>query len=813
MAVLPCFAFSQFKITGTVTSSTGETIAGAIVRIDNSFLATSTNSNGDYILKNIKEGKYRIEATFIGCEKFIDTIDVTADITKNIELKLTSQSLNEVIVSSTRANENTATAYTTIDKKEIEKQNLGQDLPYLLNTMPSVVTNSDAGAGVGYTGLRIRGSDATRVNVTINGIPVNDAESQGTYWVDLPDLASSVENLQVQRGVGTSTNGVGAFGGSINIQTSSFEPKPYAEINNSGGSFNTLKNTFKAGTGLINKHFTFDARFSNIISDGFIDRASSDLKSYFVQGAYYGEKTIVKAIHFSGREKTYQAWWGVPEWKLKGNQDSLTSHFYNNYAYADAIYQTKEDSANLFNSKNNRTYNYYTYENQTDNYQQDYYQLHLSHSFSAKFNANIAVHYTKGKGYYEEYKNADALANYGLMDVYTPNDTITNTNLIRRKWLDNDFYGAIFSFNYNNLKNFSSTLGGGYNIYDGDHFGKVIWAEYASNSMPENNYYKDNAVKKDFNVFYKANYKPFEKLNIYGDAQIRKIDYSFLGYDVNLNNVKQSMSLNFFNPKIGATFNPIESVDIYASYAVANKEPNRDDYVQSTPASRPKSENLTDIEFGVRYKTGIAAASINLYDMTYKNQLILTGEVNDVGSYNRANVADSYRRGIEFEFGIRPIKYVEWAFNITLSENKIKQFSEFVDDYDTGLQQKFTYKNTDIAFSPNVIASNIISIKPIKNLSFDIISKYVGEQFLDNTSNDRKKLDSYFVKDLRLNYTIQLKSMKEISISVMANNILNEEYENNGYTWGYIYGGKRIQENFYYPQAGRNILAGVCLKF
>ncbi len=808
MVVLPCFAFSQFKISGTVSSSTGETIAGVIVRIDNSFYGASTDANGNYVLKNISSGKHRIEASFIGYELFYDSLEVTSDATKNIELKFTSHSLSEVIVSSTRANENTATAYSTVDKKEIEKQNLGQDLPYLLNTLPSIVTTSDAGAGVGYTGLRIRGSDATRVNVTINGIPVNDAESQGTYWVDLPDLASSIDNLQVQRGVGTSTNGAGAFGGSINIQTSAFEAKPYAEINNSAGSFNTLKNTFKVGTGLMNKHFTFDARLSNIISDGFIDRASSDLQSHYLQGAYYGEKTIVKAIYFSGKEKTYQAWWGVPEWKLKGNKDSLTTHFYNNYS----TYQNNEDSVNLFNS-NNRTYNYYTYKNQTDNYQQDYYQLHLSHSFNSKFNANVALHYTKGQGYYEEYKNADALADYGLMDVYTPNDTITNTNLIRRKWLDNDFYGAVFSFNYNNLKNFSSTLGGGYNIYDGDHFGKVIWAEYASNSNPDANYYNDNALKKDFNAFYKFNIKPFEKLNIYGDAQIRNIDYSFLGYDVNLNNVKQKVSLIFFNPKIGVTFNPISSVDIYASYAFANKEPNRDDYVQSTPVSRPKSENLIDIEFGVRYKTGIAAVSINFYDMTYKNQLILTGEVNDVGAYNRANVVDSYRRGIEFEFGVRPIKYLEWAFNITLSENKIQKFTEFVDDYDTYTQQSFTYKNTDIAFSPNIIASNIFSIKPVKNLSFDIISKYVGDQYLDNTSNERKKLDSYFVNDLRLNYSIHLKSMREISIAIMANNILNQEYENNGYTWGYIYGGKRIQENFYYPQAGTNFLVGVSLKF
>lgn len=714
-------------------------------------------------------------------------------------------SLEEVIVHSTRADARSAMPFSKVTKEDIKKQNLGQDLPWLLNQLPSVVTTSDAGAGVGYTGIRMRGIDATRVNVTINGIPVNDAESQGTFWVDLPDIASSIDNIQVQRGVGTSTNGAGAFGGSLNIQTTKLIPKAYGEYNVSYGSFNTLKNTVNAGTGLINEHFAVDARFSKINSDGFINRATSDLKSYYLSGAYYGKKNIIKFITFSGLEETYQAWNGIPESRLKGDVDEM-----NNYIIRNGL--SPEDADHLLNS-DSRTYNQFQYENQVDHYKQDYYQLHFAHEFNADWNSNIALHYTKGKGYYEEFKKGQAFSSYGLADIVIGSDTITSTDLVRRRWLDNDFYGTTFSLNYNNRKNFSSVIGGAWNKYTGLHYGEIIWAQYAGNSSLHENYYNDTANKTDLNVFVKGSYLLAEKLNIFADLQYRIVNYTFLGYDDSLNNVEQSASLGFINPKIGLNYDLGTNANVYLSYSIGSKEPSRDDYVQSTPTSRPKHEVLNDIELGYGQNTKIARWNLNFYYMSYKDQLVLTGEVNDVGAYNRANVKSSYRRGVEIEFGIRPLKQFSWNMNLTLSQNKIADFNEFVDNYDSTAQRVNTYPLTDIAFSPSIIAGSTLTYEPLKGLQVNFISKYVGEQYLDNTSSSSRKLDAFLVNDLRINYTIRTKFISEIGFIVAVNNLFGEEYESNGYTYGYIYGGEHIVENFYYPQAGRSVMAGLQIRF
>jgi iron complex outermembrane receptor protein len=806
LLALPVVAFSQFTISGNVKQKkSGEAIPGATISIENTYSAAQSKNDGSFEIKNLKQGKHILHVSFIGYQKFTDTINLTENKNMTVELIENEILMDEVIVSATRVDDKSAMAYSNVSKQQIAEQNLGQDLPYLLNQQASVVTTSDAGNGVGYTGIRIRGVDATRVNVTINGIPVNDAESQGTYWVDLPDIASSIDNIQIQRGVGTSTNGAGAFGGSLNIQTTKLNPKAYADYNVSYGSFNTLKNTVNVGTGLINEKFAVDARLSKISSDGFIDRASSDLKSYYLSAAYYGKKDIVKFITFTGLEKTYQAWYGIPESRLKGDTDGMNTYIANNWL-------DTEEATNLLNS-NSRTYNPYTYQNQIDHYMQSYYQLHFSHEFTKNWSSNIALHYTKGKGYYEEYKKAQAFSKYGLNNVIIGNDTITQTDLVRRRWLDNDFYGTTFSVNYYNHKNFAATLGGGWNNYVGLHYGEIIWAQYASNGILHNNYYKDTANKSDFNIFLKLNYLLAQKLNVFADVQYRTVNYSFLGFDSNLNNVQQSASLNFVNPKLGLNYELNPNISFYASYSVGNKEPSRDDYTQSTPNSRPKHETLNDIEAGYKHKTKMAMWSINVYHMQYKNQLVLTGQINDVGAYNRTNVANSYRQGIEAEWGIKPIKWFTWTANITLSKNKIKNYKEFVDNYDTWMQDSVEYKESDIAFSPNTIASSTLTFEPINNLKINFISKYVGQQYLDNTSNANRKLDAFFVNDIRINYSIKTKLVREIGFVLAINNVLGELYESNGYTWGYIYGGQRITENFYYPQAGTNFMAGLSLKF
>lgn len=776
--ILHSKAFAQFSISGTV-SDESQTLAGANVVISNTYKATTTDANGNFILKNLKAGEYNVLVSFIGYETQENKIELNTD--KELKIILVRKTVlsDEVVVSATRAAKTTATTYTELKKEEIAVNNLGQDIPFLLQNTPSVIVNSDAGAGVGYTGINIRGSDGTRINVTVNGIPINDSESHGTWWVNMPDLASSVENIQVQRGVGTSTNGAAAFGASLNIQTAQLNEKPYAEISNSYGSFNTWKHTIKAGSGLLANHFTVDARLSKLSSDGYMDRATSDLKSYYISAGYYGKSTMLRFVNFSGKEKTYQSWWGVPE-------DSLAT---------------------------NRTYNYYTYDNETDNYQQDHYQLLFSQEFSPAFLVNLALHYTYGRGYYEQYRTQDAFADYGLQDVIIGSDTLTTSDFIRQQWLDNHFYGLTYSFEYNKNKRFSAMLGGAVNKYEGGHYGSIIWAQYASNSAINDKYYDNDATKTDANTFIKVNYRIGRKLNIFADLQYRYINYSFLGYDKELNNIQQEVSFNFFNPKAGLVYEINGSQHVYVSYSRGNREPSRNDFTESTPDSRPKPETLDNIEAGYKLNGKNFRFGITYYLMYYTNQLALTGQINDVGAYTRTNIDQSYRTGIEPEFEVRLAKILLIGGNFTYSINKITDFKEYVDNYDTGVQDTIAHHNTDIAFSPNIIASGFIGIQPLKGLDISLISKYVGRQYLDNTSDNSRSINPYFTENIRINYSIKTKVIKEIGLSLMLNNIFNSMYEANGYTFSYVYGGEKTTENYYYPMAGFNFLSGLTLKF
>ena len=672
--------------------------------------------------------------------------------------------LDEVLVSAVRVTSKTPVSFSNLDKKEIKFRNLGQDIPILMNYLPSVVTTSDAGNGVGYTGIRVRGSDATRVNVTINGIPYNDSESHGTYWVNMPDFASSVESLQLQRGVGTSTNGAGAFGASLNMLTDSYSDKATGEISNSFGSFNTQKHTVKFSTGLMNDHFEIAGRLSALKSDGYVDRGASDLKSYFLQGTYVGKTTLIKALAFGGKEKTYQSWNGIDEATLNSDRTFNSSGIF-----------TDEFGKTRF------------YDNETDNYQQDHYQLHWNEKVSSNWSTNLAFHYTKGKGYYENYKEEAKFSSYGLTPIVINGATINTTDLIRQKWLDNDFYGTTFSANYTTEK-LEVIFGGGYNKYEGDHFGKVIWARYASQSELGDHYYDDSASKTDGNIFAKANYQITEKISLFGDLQLRNVHYKANSYETGLVND----NFNFFNPKAGLNYDINANNKLYFSYARANREPNRTDY----EGGNAKPEKLNDFEMGWRYATDKVQFNSNVYYMAYKDQLILTGKLDDVGSPIRSNSEKSYRLGLEVDATIALSKQFIIRPNFTLSSNK---------NIDLAVEGE-NYGTTDIAYSPSVIVGNIIVYKPLENLQISWLQKFVGEQYMNNIELPAAKLANYFVNDLNIAYEIKPKSIfKSIVITGLVNNILDKKYVSNGYMWD-VY-------PYYYPQAGINFLAGLTLKF
>lgn len=799
--------WAQFSISGTVSGTSGP-LAGATVQTDRGNYFAVTNDQGEFQLTNVNAGEYVLLVRFLGFKEKQEQLMVDQSKSLTIMLEEDTRLTDEVTVFATRAAEKSPTTFTNVNKEELTKQNFGQDLPFVLNYTPSLVTTSDAGAGIGYTGLRIRGSDATRINVTINGIPYNDSESQGVFWVNIPDIATSTQSVQIQRGVGTSTNGPGAFGASINLQTNTKNEVPYVDVINSVGSFNTHRHTVGFGTGIINDRFSFDARASFINSDGFIDRASSNLKSYYASGGYYGENTIIKAIAFGGHEITYQSWYGVPESKLNNDVAGIM------YTAAIEGWNTQQTD-NLLNA-NSRTFNIYDYKDQVDNYTQDNFQLHFSHKASSSITANMSFHYTPGKGYYEEFKYDQSLADYGLSDVIIGTETVTDTDLIRKRWLDNDFYGITYSVNYDKDR-YSSVLGGAWNRYEGDHFGEITWAEVALSAPKDFRYYDNKGEKKDFNIFWKSNYTITNKLVGYLDLQFRKVDYKSEGIDDDLTVFNVGQDYNFFNPKIGLTYQLRGGSQLYSSYAVGQREPVRSDFINAASGVDPKPEVLNNIEAGWRLQRSKYSFNFNYYLMSYKDQLVLTGKLNDVGASIRTNVDESYRTGVELEGALRISPKVTFGANVTLSENKIKNFTEVIYDYGVAYDEyneiQNQLKDVDISFSPSVIAGSTLSYNPFNNFEASLLSKYVGEQFLDNTSNQNRKIDAYFVNDLRLTYSPSVRGLKDFSLSLLASNIFDEVYESNGYTWGFVGGGETVRQNYYYPQAGRNYMAMLSLKF
>ena len=699
-----------------------------------------------------------------------------------------TEKLDEVLVKAVRVNATSPITHTNISKKELAKRNLGQDIPVLLNFLPSVVTTTDAGAGVGYTGIRIRGINAQSTNVTINGIPYNDAESLGTFWVNLGDFASSVESLQLQRGVGTSTNGSGAFGASLNVLTDAVSKQSNGEISNSIGSFNTRKHTVKFSTGLLNDHIEIAGRLSNISSDGYIDRARTDLKSYFLQGSYVDDNTLIKAIAFGGKEVTYQAWNGIDAQTLEDDRTFNPSGMY-----------TDADGITRF------------YDNEVDNYNQDHYQLHWNQRYNNRWSTNLGLNYTYGRGYFEQYKEDEDFGDYDLTPITIGGETIETTDLIRRRWLDNDFYVINASANYKNNE-IDMIFGTSYSLYDGDHFGEIIWSEFASNSEIRDRYYEGNGKKTDFSVFAKATYRLNGKVSLYGDLQLRTVNYETSGLTSDRLPFNVDESYSFFNPKTGITYKVNTNNSLYFSYARANREPNRSDFENN---ANVKPEQLNDFELGWRHSTDRFRLNINGYYMLYNEQLVLTGQIDSTGDPIRANNGDSYRLGLEVDAAIALTDVFSLRPNFTISSNKNRETFQSLNGVVEDLGA------TDISFSPEFIAANAFVVQPKEGFQMSLLSKFVGEQFMGNTENPDSKLASYFVNDFNVTYEWEPRSIfKSIVVSGLINNIFNEKYVSNGYFGSFDFSDDTSPTGTttgffsgFYPQATTNFLLGVTLKF
>ena len=785
-------SIAQNNFVGRVTDSSGDPIVGANILIEESNLITYTDEKGKFYL-NSNSTNIDIQVSHVGY------------LTKEIEFSNSNQEINivlddgiilkdEIKVISTRAKDNSPFAFTNISKSFIEKNNSGKDIPFLINSTPSTYSTSDAGNGIGYTGVRIRGSDATRINVTINGIPYNDSESHGVFWVNVSDLASSANSIQVQRGVGSSTNGGGAFGGTVSIKTGKASEDFKLKYSSSAGSYKSFKNTLELNSGLIKNKINMNLRLSKINSDGYVDRATSDLKSYYASASYYSDKTSIDLINFSGKERTYQSWWGTPEGRINNDIDEMNNVIANN-GYSD------EQADNLLNS--GRTFNYYTYDNQTDNYQQDHYQMHFNHDISNTANLHLALHYTYGRGYYEEFREDDNLSNYY--------DFLENKSLdlVRRRWLSNHFYGLTYSFS----KKFDKSeinIGGALNEYDADHFGEIIQPQL----MVSEPYYFSKSFKKDGNIFIKYNLNITESAELFTDLQLRGYSHKMKGNDNDKSIIDVNKNNIFFNPKIGLTKSLNDKVSLYGSVAIANREPIRSDYIDSK--IEPKHESLVNIELGKGFNYNIGSFNTNLYLMEYNNQLITTGEVNDVGAYIRENVKKSRRFGVELT-NVLNTKDFYVNSSLSLSRNLVYNFNETLYDYGADFSQYNIIENkyviTDLAFSPGVLLNNHFEWKANKFLSFILNSKYVGKQYLDNTSNEKRVLKDFLINDFKIQTNLTNNVFNNLFFKIEINNIFNVKYSSNGYTFGY-YGGMdyEVRENYFYPQATRNIMFSVSIE-
>ena len=783
------------SIGGKVTDLNAQPLVGASVVIEGTFSGVHTGDGGTYQLSGLKDGNYTVRYSFIGYEQQVRKINVTGDVVENVSLRPAAIITDDVIISATRAGEQTPLAYTNVTGEILEKKNSGQGLPYLLSLTPSFVETSESGNGIGYTSLRIRGTDASRINVTIDGIPLNDPESQQVFWVDLPDLASSVDNIQVQRGVGTSSNGAGAFGASINIQTKGIENEPFAEINSAAGSHGTFRNSITAGTGLLKERFAFQMRWSDLRSNGFIARTGSEHNSAFFSALYRTGKSLVKANVILGKEKTGIGWWGVP-----GEMLNIDRRYNPAGEYTD-------DNGDV-----------HYYDNETDNYTQNHYQLIFSRKMNENFSLHSALHYTYGKGYYEEFREDAKYSNYGLPQTTIGGITLDETDMVRRKWMSNDFYGLVWSLNYRKDR-MDSKIGGGLNLYSGDHFGRIIWMRYPGSS--ENNYqwYFNNGEKKEASLYAKVNYSLTEKLSVFGDLQYRFVGYSLRGEDDDLKDIGQNHTFNFFNPKAGLFLRLSSGQEAFLSVSVANREPTRTDFKEASGDNEatPRPESLFDFEAGYVLKSARTSAGINLYGMFYRDQLVPTGELSNVGYSIMTNVEKSYRIGAELTAGFRPADFMGLDMSLTLSSNRIVNFVEHYIDYNTADWSE-EYKShylgdVDIAYSPSIIGSSDLYTDILAPLKVHFITKYVGKQYFDNTMNGERMLDPYLVNDFMVDFMPVVKNLRGASLQLLVSNIFNARYESNAYGGNWFEDGQELTWAYYFPQAGTSFMVRLGLEF
>ncbi len=785
-AMLGLAAHAQTRLGGTISSEGDEPLVGvSLVVGDEQRFGTTTDREGRYSIGGLRPGAIRMRLTYVGYLP-VDTLLhlEEGDNTFSLGMQPNVVLMREAEVTALRAGDRAPFAVSKVSREELERINTGVDLPVLLDQQAGVVTTTDAGTGIGYTGLRIRGSDATRINVTLNGVPINDPESQAVFWVNMPDLASGLEDIEIQRGVGTSTNGPGAFGASINMRSAAIQREAFGEISAFGGSFNTQRYNARFGTGLINERFSIDGRLSSITSDGYIDRATADLKSYQFQAAWLGTKRSLRFFTMSGREVTYQAWEGVPQEVIDTN----------------------------------RTFNPYTYDNQVDDYRQTHYQLLFDQQLGDNATFNITLFRVLGAGYFEQFREDDDLSNYGIAPINVGDTTILNSDLIRRRWLDNTMDGVNVSLE-RRMGAHRLVLGGSYSNYNNDHFGEVIWARWAGESDIRERYYDNNGTKTDANAFAKFSYTMNDRVELFADAQVRSASHAFLGFNNDLENVTQEASWTFFNPKGGVQWKAHEGGRVYASVAMGNREPNRSDLIESSPQSRPRPERMLDYEAGYERRSGRLSAGVNLYYMDYTDQLVLTGELNDVGYALRTNVAESYRAGVELTWAAQLSRKLVWRANAAFSRNRIQNFTEFVDDYDAGGQQENVIGGTDIAFSPAIVAGSELAFRFWDNAEkgrgdVAFVTKYVGEQYLDNTASRDRMLDPFLVNDLRLNVSLLgLKGMRSVDLNITVRNLFSELYENNGWVYSFIADGARQDLVGLFPQAPLHVLGGVVVRW
>jgi iron complex outermembrane receptor protein len=782
-------------IRGRVTTKDGEPLQGVYIAIVGSNTGVATVNDGTYSISNLKPGSYTLRFSYIGYETQIHTVKLETEVVLDIIMAENIISTSDVIIKATRAGERTPLAFTDITRNMIREQNSGQDMPYLLSLTPSLVETSEAGNGIGYTNLRIRGTDASRINVTIDGIPLNDPESQQVFWVDLPDLASSVDNIQIQRGVGTSSNGAGAFGASINIQTRGIENSPYAEINSAGGSFNTFKGNLEVGSGLLNNKFGFQMRLSDIRSDGYIERTGSKHTSAYLSGVCRTDNSLLKVNVLLGREHTGIGWWGVPAEMLGINR-----------RFNPAGQYTDENGATLF------------YNNESDNYIQNHFQLLYTRKLNNLLSLHAALHYTKGEGYYEEYKEDARLSDYGLPVTVLGGTAVTQSDLIQRKWLSNDFYGIVYSLNYSRKK-LEANLGGGINYYAGDHFGRIIWMQYAGSTEKDHQWYFNTGDKGEISLYGKMNYMLLPDLSLFGDLQYRFISYDMMGPDDDLIELDQKHRYNFINPKAGFMYSLKQKGEIFLSLSVANREPARADFKEAAgdKEAMPGPERLFDIEAGYKLKTGIISWGINLFDMIYKDQLVPTGELSNVGYPIMTNVKKSYRTGLELSAAVKPLPFIDWKFNFTLSRNKIPDFTEYFVDYNTtdGSSEYRTRKlgSVDIAYSPSVTGVSDMEFTLHQSVNFHIISKYVGKQYFDNTMSTMRMLDPYFISNFRIDFEPVTGRLRGAGFQLLVNNVFNSRYINNAYGGNWFEDGIEKTWAYYFPQAGINFIIRAGFKF